>query len=418
MPDVLVINPEALPLSPGVNDADSFVQLIGTKLYRCPATLAKAYFESAGGGGTTLATPTLSLTVISSSQINLSWTNVANESSYELQRSPNGSTGWTTINSPAANTTSFNNTGLTASTTYYYRIRAVGDGVTYLNSPYSSIQSGTTSAAGLTPLSTPTLTATVISSTQIDLSWTNVANESSYMLEWSPNGTSGWTQIGGTIAANTTAYSHTGLTPLTAYFYRIKAVGDGVTYSDSGYGTDNDTTSAGGTAYLTWGTLATKHEQYNSNQGIRKKTGEGNSWDTGANNVSVSTQTIGVGERVVFKVAQANVDTLMVALAAGATPVDVFGATGSPFGIVSAPFIVAYGKEEGANAPGTPSESLSDGNFLSIFYENSTTVKYQKSTNGTTWTTWYTSTNTPSGSYYVHVQINAELTGAIEIYKA
>jgi hypothetical protein len=246
MSDVLVINPDGLPLSPGVNDADSFVQLIGTKLYRCPATLAKAYFEGAGGGGTTLATPTLSLTVISSTQINLSWTNVANESNYELQRSPNGTSGWTTINSPAANVTSFNNTGLTASTAYYYRIRAIGDGVTYLNSPYSSTQNGTTSAPGLTPLSTPTLTATVISSTQIDLSWTNVANESSYRLEWSPNGTSGWTQIGGTIAANTTTYSHTGLTASTAYYYRVKAVGDGVTYSDSGYGTDNDTTSAGG----------------------------------------------------------------------------------------------------------------------------------------------------------------------------
>jgi hypothetical protein len=100
--------------------------------------------------------------------------------------------------------------------------------------------------SGLTPLSTPTLTATVISSTQIDLSWTNVANESSYRLEWSPNGSSGWTQIGGTIAANTTTYSHTSLTPSTLYYYRVKAVGDGVTYSDSGYGTDSDTTSAGG----------------------------------------------------------------------------------------------------------------------------------------------------------------------------
>jgi hypothetical protein len=99
--------------------------------------------------------------------------------------------------------------------------------------------------SGLTQLSTPTLTAAVISSSQINLSWTNVANESSYKLEWSPNGSSGWTQIGGTIAANTTTYSHTGLTAATQYYYRVSAIGDGVTYSDSGYGTDNDTTSAG-----------------------------------------------------------------------------------------------------------------------------------------------------------------------------
>lgn len=97
-----------------------------------------------------------------------------------------------------------------------------------------------------TTLSTPTLTASVISSTQIDLSWTNVANESSYKLEWSPNGTSGWTQIGGTIATNTTTFSHTGLTASTHYYYRISAIGDGVIYLTSSFGTDDDTTSSAG----------------------------------------------------------------------------------------------------------------------------------------------------------------------------
>jgi hypothetical protein len=99
---------------------------------------------------------------------------------------------------------------------------------------------------GLTTLNTPTLTATVISATQINLSWTNVANESSYKLEWSANGTTGWTQIGGTIAANTITYSHTGLTASTAYYYRVSAIGDGVTYATSGFGTANGTTSAAG----------------------------------------------------------------------------------------------------------------------------------------------------------------------------
>lgn len=94
-------------------------------------------------------------------------------------------------------------------------------------------------------LSTPALTATVASSTQINLSWTDVANESSYKLEWSPNGSTSWTQIGGTIAAGTTTYNHTGLTPSTTYYYRVTAVGNGTTYLDSGFGTANATTSAG-----------------------------------------------------------------------------------------------------------------------------------------------------------------------------
>lgn len=118
--------------------------------------------------------------------------------------------------------------------------------VTTAASPTATlVTSGTYTAK--TTLSTPTLTATVISSSRIDLSWTNVSNEDSYKLEWSPNGTTGWTQIGGTIAANTTTYSHTSLTGATHYYYRVSAIGSG-RYTTSAYGTDDDTTT---TAVLT-----------------------------------------------------------------------------------------------------------------------------------------------------------------------
>jgi hypothetical protein len=329
MSDVLVINPDALPLSPGVNDADSFVQLIGTKLYRCPATLAKAYFEGTGGGGGDVTAPTVT-----------------------SRTTPNA--GPSTI------------------------VVVFSESVTVTTAGWSAKKNGSA---------------------------------------WSISSVSGsgntWTFTMGSAAVN-------GDTLQLSYDSGTGATVDGSANELASF-TDASVTNnvaGGGVTYLTWGTLATKQEVYNTSKGIRKKTGEGNSWHDATNNVSVSNQTIGVGERVVFKINDVNADTLMVGLAAGTTAVDIFGATGSPFGIVSAPFIVAYGKENGANAPGTPSEPLSSGNFLCIFYENSTTVKYQKSTDGTSWTTWYTSTNTPSGSYYVHVQINAELTGAIEIYKA
>jgi hypothetical protein len=111
----------------------------------------------------------------------------------------------------------------------------------YFKVKLSNLPGGGTS---LTQLTTPTLTASTASSTAIDLSWTNVANESSYLLEWSPNGTTSWTQIGGTIAANTTTYQHTGLNPNTAYYYRVKAIGDNVTYSNSNYSPVDDTTTS------------------------------------------------------------------------------------------------------------------------------------------------------------------------------
>lgn len=96
----------------------------------------------------------------------------------------------------------------------------------------------------ITALSTPTLTATVISSSQIDLSWTNVANEDAspgYTIERSLDGSS-WSALT-TKAANVTTHSDTGLSPSTRYYYRVKAEGSG-RYSDSGWGTDDDTTSA------------------------------------------------------------------------------------------------------------------------------------------------------------------------------
>ncbi|MBM4253497.1 MAG: fibronectin type III domain-containing protein [Deltaproteobacteria bacterium] len=71
------------------------------------------------------APSSLSATAISGSQINLSWTdNSSNESGFKIDGSPNGATGWATITTTAANTVSYSHTGLTSSTTYYYRVYA------------------------------------------------------------------------------------------------------------------------------------------------------------------------------------------------------------------------------------------------------------------------------------------------------
>ncbi|GAA4434603.1 hypothetical protein GCM10023188_25710 [Pontibacter saemangeumensis] len=91
-------------------------------------------------------------------------------------------------------------------------------------------------------LATPTLTATATSSTQINLSWIDVVNEDSYLLEESTDGTA-WTELA-TPAVGTTSYPRTGLTAGTLKFFRIKAVGNGTSYSDSDYSTASATTPA------------------------------------------------------------------------------------------------------------------------------------------------------------------------------
>jgi hypothetical protein len=101
-----------------------------------------------GSSGTTLTAPTLSAAGIDADTIRLTIGTVANETSIEIQRSNDGTTGWSTINTAAANTTSYDDNGLAASTTRHYRVRAVGDGVTYLTSPWSSVANATTAAGG------------------------------------------------------------------------------------------------------------------------------------------------------------------------------------------------------------------------------------------------------------------------------
>jgi hypothetical protein len=67
----------------------------------------------------------LNANAVSSSQIDLTWTNgSSNESGFKVERSADGSTGWTEIADLPASSTSHSDTGLAAETTYYYRVSA------------------------------------------------------------------------------------------------------------------------------------------------------------------------------------------------------------------------------------------------------------------------------------------------------
>lgn len=75
-------------------------------------------------------------------ELDLSSNAVANASSYETDYSTTGGGGpW--INLPAATGLTYAHTGLTASSTYHYRKRAIGDGVSFANSQYTIIAATT-----------------------------------------------------------------------------------------------------------------------------------------------------------------------------------------------------------------------------------------------------------------------------------
>ena len=98
----------------------------------------------------------LTATAVSTSQINLSWTNNAipiDVSGIQIDQATSSdfNQGLTTT-TVAANATSYSFTGLSAGTTYYYRVRAI-------NPLYSSANS--TSAAAMTAIVGPTVAVTV-----------------------------------------------------------------------------------------------------------------------------------------------------------------------------------------------------------------------------------------------------------------
>jgi hypothetical protein len=169
------------------------------------------------------AAPTsLTATTISSSQINLSWTdNANNENGFKVEQSTDG-TNFTQIAMPGSNAVSFSVTGLSASTTYFYRVASFNDAG---NSAYSNTASATTSAPPPPlPASPSGLSAAAVSSTQINLSWTdNSGNESGFRIERckNPNCTN-FAQIA-QIGANVTTFADSSVNKNTAYNYRVRA---------------------------------------------------------------------------------------------------------------------------------------------------------------------------------------------------
>jgi len=98
---------------------------------------------------TQLTTPTIgSASSISSTGFTANWSDVSNEIGYTVNVYKTSDNSLVTSVSAAANATSAPITGLSAATSYYYKVVAIGDGDTYTNSNESSAQSIITSVSG------------------------------------------------------------------------------------------------------------------------------------------------------------------------------------------------------------------------------------------------------------------------------
>ena len=184
------------------------------------------------------ATPTgLTATAISSSQVDLHWTdNSGDEDGFELLRS-DGSKSVTIVvkdPNPAQPVRSYSDTTVLPATAYQYQIVAT----------FGQTASTPSTAVSVTtpdnPPAAPTnLSATAVSATEIVLTWTsNSSNQTGFDI-FRQSGTAAAALLT-TTAKDTTTYTDTGLTPGTTYTYTVRATNSA---GPSGFSTPSSATT-------------------------------------------------------------------------------------------------------------------------------------------------------------------------------
>lgn len=180
--------------------------------------LAVSFWVSPVAAETALAAPAaptgFQVATYSASRINLSWNAVSGATSYQVYRSTGASTTFTRI--AIVTTRSYQNTGLLAATRYNYKVRAVVSGVLGSFTAVKTVYTKPATPAGLT--------ATAISTSQIDLKWSAVTGATSYQVYRSYGASTSYTRVAIVTAPS---YSNTGLASGTRYNYKVRAVKSG-----------------------------------------------------------------------------------------------------------------------------------------------------------------------------------------------
>ncbi len=87
------------------------------------------------------------------------------------------------------------------------------------DSPASDVASATTT---VDPASPTAVEASTVSSTQIDVAWSDVVGETGYRVERSADGATGWIVVA-TTGMDVTSATDAGLAPGTTFYYRVFA---------------------------------------------------------------------------------------------------------------------------------------------------------------------------------------------------
>ena len=166
----------------------------------------------------------LVVTTATQSQLNLTWNdNSSDETGFQIERGLSVSGPFAIIATTAANVKNYSDvTGLSPSTTYYYRLAAVNLAGA---SAYTNTVSATTSAAvvGL-PAKPASASAVAVSGTAVNVSWIDSSNnESGFKVERAVSAAGPFSVIAN-VGSGVITYSDTGLSAVTTYYYRVSSV--------------------------------------------------------------------------------------------------------------------------------------------------------------------------------------------------
>lgn len=164
---------------------------------------------------TTLGATALSpLTVDSTTQITLGWSQVDGNSGYRVERKTGSGGSWSDLAVKAAGITTHIDSGLTPGTIYYYRVSTI-------SAAGYSLPSNEQSAPTLPNAPEINSFATVTVSSLV-LGWANVAGESGYRIERKEEVAGTWAEIA-TRSADVVSFTDSGLSANTRYNYRLRA---------------------------------------------------------------------------------------------------------------------------------------------------------------------------------------------------